>query len=138
MTELTKDQAIRRAKAELIRLELARRSMKYFVPHINQNYKAEWFHTYIMSRLDAFERGEVKKIMISLPPQTGKSELSTRTFIPYAIGKNPRRKIAVVTYGQQLSNSFNRDIKANMMSKEYKNLFPDIVLGTRAGDMAML
>jgi hypothetical protein len=69
---------------------------------------------------------------------THNSELSTRTFIPYAIGKNPRRKIAVVTYGQQLSNSFNRDIKANMMSKEYKNLFPDIVLGTRAGDMAML
>jgi hypothetical protein len=138
MTEKTKEQVIREAKMEIIRLQLARLSMKHFVPHVNQNYKAEWFHTYIMSRLDAFERGEVKKIMISLPPQTGKSELSTRTFIPYAIGKNPRRKIAVVTYGQQLSNSFNRDIKANMMSKEYKNLFPDIVLGTRAGDMAML
>lgn len=138
MTELTKDQAIREAKKELIRLELARRSMKYFVPYINQTYDTQWFHRYTMDRLDAFEKGEVKRLMISMPPQTGKSELSTRTFVPFLIGKNPTRKVAMATYGQQLSNSFNRDIKANMMSKEYQNLFPDIMLGTRAGDMAIL
>lgn len=138
MTDLTREQAIREAKKELIRLELGRRSMKYFVPYINSLYETEWFHLYIMERLDAFERGEIKKLMISLPPQTGKSELSTRTFIPYLIGKKPSRKVAVATYGQQLSNSFNRDIKANMMSKEYQNLFPEIMLGTRSGDMAVL
>lgn len=138
MIEKTKEDLEREIKRELVLRELSRRKMSYFVPYINNVYKAEWFHLYIMDRLDAFERGEIKKLMISLPPQTGKSELSTRTFIPYLIGKKPSRKVAVATYGQQLSNSFNRDIKANMMSKEYQNLFPEITLGTRSGDLAVL
>jgi hypothetical protein len=138
MTEKTKEQVIREAKAELIRIELARRSMKFFVPYVNENYDTQWFHKYTMDRLDAFERGEIKRLMISQQPQSGKSELSTRTFIPYLIGKNPYRKVAVVTYGQQLSSGFNRDIKQNMTSPAYRNLFPEIALGTRSGDMASL
>lgn len=127
-----------RVRKELALRELARRRMDYFVPYINVNYQMQWFHKYIMDRLDAVERGLVKRLIISLPPQTGKSELSTRTFIPFLIGKKPSRKVAVATYGQQLSNTFNRDIKTNMMSKEYQNLFPEIMLGTRAGDLSVL
>lgn len=135
---MTPEQLKRKIQLEMVRIELAKSSMEYFVPYMNERYETEWFHKYVMQRLDAFERGEVKKLMISMPPQTGKSELSTRMFIPFAIGRNPYRKVAVVSYGQQLSSSFNRDIKGNFNSTEYQNLFPDIMLGTKAGDLAVL
>ena len=68
---------------------------------------------------------------------THNSELSTRNFVPYLVGKDPYRKVAVVCYGKDLVSGFNRDIKANLGSKEYKNLFPNIELGTRTGEMAV-
>jgi len=122
---------------ELKRIDFAQSSMVGFVPYLNSRYDMQWFHKYIMERLDAFERGEVKRLMIWCPPQCGKSELSTRNLVPYLVGKNPRRKVAVVCYGKDLVSGFNRDIKANLSSKEYKNLFPNIELGTRTGEMAV-
>lgn len=68
---------------------------------------------------------------------THNSELSTRNFVPYLVGKNPYRKVAVVCYGKDLVSGFNRDIKANISGKEYKNLFPQIELGTRSGEMSV-
>jgi hypothetical protein len=135
----SKDNMLSGAKAQLAKIELASRTMEYFVPYINTNYDTQWFHRYIMQRLDAFLASDKpERMMIWLPPQTGKSELSTRMFIPYAIGRHPDLKIAMVTYGDDLSRGFNRDIKGNMTSKEYGDIFPDILLGSKAGQMAAL
>lgn len=130
------DELKRKVLEELKRISLAQESMVGFVPYLNARYDMQWFHKYIMERLDAFEKGEVKKLMIWLPPQTGKSELSTRNFVPFLMGKDPYRKVAVVCYGKDLVSGFNRDIKANINSREYKNLFPKIELGTRSGELS--
>lgn len=130
---------VQKATARLARITLASRSLEYFVPYLNSNYDTQWFHKYIMQRLDSFlESDKSERLMIWLPPQTGKSELSTRMFVPYAMGRFPDLKVAVVTYGDDLSRGFNRDIKANLTSKEYKDIFPSIITGTKAGDMSVL
>lgn len=70
-------------------------------------------------------RGEIKKLMIFVPPQHGKSELSSRRFPAYCLGRNPKLKIGVCSYSQDLSMSFNRDCQNIISSASYKELFPE-------------
>ena len=56
----------------------ARKSFQQFVTYTYEGYEMEWFHKCVCAYLDALYKGDIKKLMIFLPPQHGKSELSSR------------------------------------------------------------
>lgn len=126
--KLTRSQLIQSLKAaEELLLRKTRSSFKRFVPYIKPDYEMQWFHAYICDKLDAFERGEIKKLMVLMPPQHGKTELATRLFSAYLLGKNPNRKVAITSYGDSIASGFNRDIQRYIDNERYGKLFP----GTR-------
>jgi hypothetical protein len=90
---------------------LARRNFSDFVRYVFPNYSMQWFHQLICDKLTAFERGEIKKLMVFMPPQHGKSQLTTRLFPAYFLGKNPNAKTVVASYNSTLASRFNRDIQ---------------------------
>jgi hypothetical protein len=51
--------------------ELGRESMMGFVRYTKTDYDVQWFHKLICAYLDMLERGEIKKLMIFIPPQHG-------------------------------------------------------------------
>jgi hypothetical protein len=105
--------------------ELARRNFKDFVRATKTDYQFNWHHIHICAKLNAFERGEIKKLMIFVPPQHGKSELATRRLPAYLLGRNPRAKIAVCSYSATLATSFNRDIQRVIDTDIYHSIFPE-------------
>lgn len=111
-----------------VRAELARRNFADFVQYVMPSYEMQWFHRILCEKLDAFERGEVKKLMVFMPPQHGKSELTTRKFPSYLLGKNPNRKMVVSSYNATLASSFNRDIQRVIDDDLYHDVFPDTYL----------
>lgn len=110
------------------RAELARRNYFDFVKYLQPNYEFKWFHKLICDKLQAFDRGEIKKLMVFMPPQHGKSELTTRKYPAYALGKNPNRRMVVASYNATLASRFNRDIQRNIDSKVYNEVFPKTAL----------
>ena len=106
-----------------VRAELARRNLIDFVAYIKPTYQFKDFHKYIISRLEAFERGEIKKLMIFMPPQHGKSELTSRLFPAYLLGKQPKKKIVISSYSATIAHEFARDVKNNIISPEFKEVF---------------
>lgn len=112
---------------ELLRRQ-ARSIFSSFVLYLKRDYEMQWFHRYICDRLDVFERGEVKKLMVLMPPQHGKTELATRLFSAYLLGRNPNRKIAITSYGDSIASGFNRDIQRYIDSERYNELFPQTKL----------
>jgi len=106
-----------------VRAELARRNFRDFVAYLKPEYIFKDFHDYIISRLEAFERGDIKKLMIFMPPQHGKSELTSRIFPAYLLGKNPKRKIIISSYSTTIAHEFARDTKNNINSIEYRDIF---------------
>lgn len=102
----------------------ARQYFKKFVLYTKEDYEMRWFHALICDKLDAFERGEIKKLAIFVPPQHGKSELTTRKFPAYLLGKNPKLKVGVISYNSTVAGNFNRSIQRNMDCPEYLELFP--------------
>ena len=65
------------------------------MPFTFEGYSMQWFHKAICDYLDRLLSGDIKKLMIFVPPQHGKSELSSRRFPAYALGKNPNLKVGV-------------------------------------------
>lgn len=119
------------AEEELARRNLARRSFFDFVPYVFPNYTMKWFHKVICDKLELVRTREIKKLMIFVPPQHGKSQLATRLFPAYLLGRNPNEKVAIASYSARLSMSFSRSSQRTVSDRLFHNLFPDIRLPER-------
>jgi predicted phage terminase large subunit-like protein len=61
------------------------------------------------------ENGVCDRVLISCPPQEGKSTRVTKTGPLWFLLNNPDRRIAIASYNQELANEFGRDIR-NMIT----------------------
>jgi predicted phage terminase large subunit-like protein len=116
---------------ELFRRQ-SRRSMAHFVAYTNSRYQFNWHHRYIIKRLEAFARGEIKRLMILAPPRHGKSELASRQLPGWIFGQNPEARIIACSYSADLASDMNADVQRIMTSPGYHDLFPDSSLNTKS------
>jgi len=110
---------------------LARAKLSNFVLFMFNGYSMMWYHKVICNYLDKLLRGDIKKLMIFVPPQHGKSELSSRQLPAYALGINPNEKIGVCSYSSDLASSFNRSVQLLMDDPKYIELFPNTRLNSK-------
>jgi predicted phage terminase large subunit-like protein len=113
---------------ELAYRELSRRRIQYFVTYCYPKYILTPFHESYLKIIQQFVFGDLNKLMLSVPPQHGKSLISTVYLIPFLFGINPSLKIALMCYSTEKARRFGRQIKRVMNSQEYKNIFPKIKL----------
>ena len=125
-----------RRKEILLRLEavreLARRTLLRFTEYTMEDYSADWFHKVLCRELDKFFDAVIAKqsprLIICAPPRHGKTELVSRRFPAYALGKCPDLKIIATSYGSTLAADNNRDVQRIIDSLDYADLFPETVL----------
>lgn len=103
----------------------SRVDLKHFVQYTKKDYELRWFHKVICDKLTALLDGTLgkNKLMIFVPPQHGKSELSSRRFPAFALGKNPNTRIALCSYSSDLASTFNRNIQTIIDDTEYQEVF---------------
>jgi len=116
--------------AKAIEVEYARRSMLGFTHYTFETFIPNWFHEKYYSILNDFAHGKIKKLAISVPPQHGKSEGSTRRLPAYILGINPNRRVAVVSYSAPKARKFNREIQRIIDTDRYRDVFPDTTLNS--------
>ena len=86
------------------------------------------FHRSYYRLLQAFAEGKVRKLLITMPPQHGKS-LGASTLLPaYMLGLNPDLRIAIASYSASLASKFNRRVQRILESDEYAELFPETTI----------
>jgi predicted phage terminase large subunit-like protein len=81
-------------------------------------------HKLIISKLEAVERGEIKRLMIFMPPRHGKSLITSTIFPAYFLGRGPHRQVMCVTYGQELSNGYGRVVRNLLTEPLHQAIFP--------------
>ena len=59
-------------------MELAKRKFINFVTYTKKDYEVNWHHDLLASYLDRFASGDIKKLMVFMPLQHGKSELTSK------------------------------------------------------------
>ena len=118
-----------------LRAEQARRNMAAFVSFTKEDYIHNPFSTAVCEALDVFLEDVVAGLrpvlVLQAPPQHGKSELVSRRFPPYALGRYPNLRIAAASYGADLARDMNRDVQRIMMEDTYRAVFPESALNPR-------
>ncbi|WP_323736266.1 terminase family protein [Methanosphaera sp. ISO3-F5] len=78
--------------------------------HYNTYHILKW-QLPIYDILRYAEEGKVSRIMISAPPQHGKTELLVNTFISYYMVNNPNDKIIVTAYSESRATKYGSRIR---------------------------
>lgn len=121
-------QEIDLAVLKAARDEMARRELLKFASVMQPMYKWNWHHKVLADTLDKFAKGELKRVMVFMPPQHGKSEFTSRLFPAWAFGRDPDKKIVLASYSASLAESMNRDVQKYIDDEQYAELFPDTKL----------
>lgn len=109
-------------------LSVARRRFRNFARYIKPEIEFKPFHEAYYRVLDMFAHGLIKKLIIQIPPQHGKSEGSSRLLPAFMLGLNPDRKICIGSYATTIAQDFNRDVQRIIDTASYRRLFPDTYL----------
>lgn len=106
----------------------SRQSLLQFTEYTNPLYRRARHHELIAQKLEAVERGEIKRLMIFMPPRHGKSELASVRFPAWYLGRNPTHQIITASYAHKLAAKFGRQVRNLIASPEYQKIFPGITL----------
>jgi len=91
-----------------------------------------WHHEVIADALErAMEKvvkGEKARIILSVPPRHGKSQLASILFPAWALGKYPALKFILATYGAELSETIGMKTRDIIDTDAYQFIFDDVKL----------
>ena len=82
------------------------------------------FHEAYYRVLDAFAHGLVRRLIVTVPPQHGKSLGACELLPAYLLGLDPDRRITIASYAASLAMRFNRRVQRSMISPAYCEIFP--------------
>jgi hypothetical protein len=90
---------------------------------VNPRYKSSWLHEEIAKQLERIENGEVKRLILQVPPRYGKSELASILFPAWYLGKHPEKEIIVSSYSAELAQDFGYKTRNLVNTPEYQVIF---------------
>lgn len=99
-----------------------------FCKHMDPNYKVGKHHRRLADLLMKMERGEEDRIGVSVPPRHGKSQLVSIFFPAWYLGRNPDKKVLMVSHTADLAVDFGRKVRNIVDSPAYKAIFPTVTL----------
>lgn len=85
----------------------------------------------IMEKVD---KGELKRVCVSVGPQMGKSQVISRAAPAWWQGRNPYLNTMLGSYNQDFANDFGAEVRDIAKSAATKQVFPDLRLKTHAVD----
>lgn len=112
-----------RVSAQSLVVQAAQNSLIAFTRITHPSYKPSWHHKLLASKLEAIARGEIKRLIISMPPRHGKSELASLRFAPWFLGKNPTKNIVQATYSAEFAEEHGKKSRAIVSSPIFEAIF---------------
>lgn len=85
----------------------------------------------ICHRLEKVERGELKRLIILMPPRHLKSVCASIVFPAWVLGLRPAARIICMSYGAELAQKFSRDTRRIIQSDLSRAVFPELALDPR-------
>lgn len=113
---------------DLMQLEEAASDFKAFIRVTMPSYEFSWHHEVLIKRLNKLVHQKNQRIIVSMPPRHGKSEVVSRRLPAFYLGAWPNNKIISCSYSSGLASLFNRDVQRIMEDPIYAKIFPDTLL----------
>jgi predicted phage terminase large subunit-like protein len=110
------------------RAALCRDDLLEFCKTMQPDYKVGAHHRALAKLLMQIEKGEKDRISVSIAPRHGKSQLTSIYFAAWFIGRNPAKKIIMVSHTTDLAVDFGRKVRNIIDTPAYKEVFTDVTL----------
>ena len=85
-------------------------------------------HVLMAKKFEAIAKGELKRVIINMPPRHTKSEFASYLFPSWYLGKFPHKKIIQCSNTGELAVGFGRKVRNLVASEAYAKVFPDVTL----------
>lgn len=115
----------RRALEAMLRQDFMAFFMKVFAtlePGIG--FAPNWHYEHLAWQLERVRRGEVRRLIINVPPRSGKSILASVAWPMFVMGQDPTRRLICVSHTEELARKFNVDRRTIAQQPWYQSLFP--------------
>jgi predicted phage terminase large subunit-like protein len=89
------------------------------------SFAPNWHIEAIAYALTRVLNGEIKRLIITVPPRSLKSICTSVAFPAFVLGHDPTRRIICVSYAEGLARKHANDCRTIMRSALYNRLFPD-------------
>ena len=94
-----------------------------FVKHMWPEFVEGYHHKIIAEKFNKLATGEIKRLIVNMPPRHTKSEFASNYLPAWMIGRNPKLKIIQTTHTAELAVRFGRKAKNVIDSSEYQEVF---------------
>src|ERR1700740_27847 len=111
------------AAIELLKRREAQRSFQKFIEYLNLGFLPARHHQLLIERLEALEKGEIRRLMVWMPPGSAKSTYTSILFPPWYMGRNPKAPVLGVSNTTELAERFSRRARNITSGTLYRNVF---------------
>ena len=87
-------------------------------------------HRILADELMAIEAGDRDRICVNIPPRHGKSQLVSIFYPAWFLGRNPGKKVMMVSHTTDLAVDFGRKVRNLISLDAYKAIFPAVSLAS--------
>jgi len=99
-----------------------------FCKRMQPDYKVGRHHRILANKLMALEDGSADRVCVNIPPRHGKSQLVSIFYPAWFLGRNPTKKVMMVSHTTDLAVDFGRKVRNLIDVDDYKEIFPDVSL----------
>ena len=124
---LSLDKMIRKLEEEDT-LQKTRDDLIEFCKKMQPDYKVGRHHRILADQLMALEDGSKDRVCVNIPPRHGKSQLVSIFYPAWFLGRNPGKKVMMVSHTTDLAVDFGRKVRNLIATESYVEIFPEVAL----------
>lgn len=111
------------AARELLARRQAQGSLHRFINYTEYGIVPARHHSYLIDKLEAVDRGEIKRLMVFMPPGSAKSTYASILFPAWWMGRHPDRSLIHASHTTELAERWGRRIRNMCAEPRYRLLF---------------
>ena len=115
---------LRQQERVLVTRERAADDFMSYVHHVYDGFIEGRHHKIIAEKLERIARGELKRLIVNMPPRHSKSEFASYLMPSWFLGRNPKLKIIQATMNTELAVRFGRKVRDLIGDPLYQQIFP--------------
>ena len=95
-----------------------------FKENTGNKFEVAPFHIELAQTLEKVSKGEIKRLIINIPPRYGKTEIAVKMFIAWSLAKNPAAKFIHLSYSDALALDNSSQTREYITGDAYQSLWP--------------
>lgn len=111
---------------ELLYRQLAKESLIDFSTYIDPTYETPYHIRVLIEHLEAVERGEIRNLIVTMPPRHGKSKQCSILFPCWYLGRHPTEYIVQAGYAESIALTHSRQARDIFANPNIENVFEGI------------